>query len=81
MENMKRGFITQISRQDGIGIITETGSGTEWIFYLDEVPTRERGSVMNRSVEVEFSRDGECSQFIAVNVRPVSQTYNYDIGA
>lgn len=81
MENMKLGFVVRVSRQDGIGIIQEVGTLTEWIFHLSDVKQSDRGSVMNRSTEVEFSQDKSCPQFVAVNVRPVSQILNFEIGA
>lgn len=70
MLNVKRGFIVQISKQDGIGIIQEVNTQTEWIFYLDEIPRHQRGD-LHQHTEVEFFKDDSCEQFIAVDVAPL----------
>ena len=65
MGHVKSGFVLQINRNDNIGVIREIDTQTEWIFFLDEVDTKE----VRINSFVTFIKDADYEQFVAMDLK------------
>lgn len=68
MRDVKRGTITKIYLDQGIGVITENVTGTMWTFFLDEL-TRDRDFIYNIGTPVKFNWAQEFEQPTAEDVQ------------
>lgn len=71
MQRMKRGYIVQILKQDGVGIIRETDTHTEYLYFLSDLSKRQRDTLRLHS-EVTFVRNSKFDQFVAVDIKLAS---------
>ncbi len=74
MSNKKTGNVLQINHNDGIGIIKEDNTATEYIFFLDELTQYEMKHLRIHST-VTFFRSEEFEQFVAEQIEASEMSY------
>jgi hypothetical protein len=67
MGNVKRGYIVQILREEGLGVIRENDTMTEWIYFLGDL-SRRQNEELKVMRDVTFYPDNNFEQFVAIKI-------------
>lgn len=75
-QTMKRGHIVEVNKNDGIAIVCEESTQTEYILILSEYPKRIK-QFLKVNTTILFSRNEKCDQFLVEDFK-FENSINYD---